>query len=224
MQSSFTPRVGVAALSSPMEVGAGRAPQVFVDLSRLLTQSGCDVIELGSIVTADAALAAGRKLAEAHVDAVVLAPASWFEDYLVLDVIEECNRPVLFWPQPGMETGALCGTQQATCYLKQLNQPALAVFGPLEAGRNLDRGMAFLRAAALFRRLRRMRLGLTGQRVRGMSEVAVNEFALKKTVGPRVVPVDMVGLIASARAAGQAEKAENMEPGQVIGRDCPGSR
>jgi len=67
------------------------------------------VIELGSIVTADAALAAGRKLAESHVDAVALAPASWFEDYLVLDLIEECNRPVLFWPQPGMETGALCG-------------------------------------------------------------------------------------------------------------------
>ena len=200
------PRVGVAALSSPMEVGAGQATKAADDLSRLLTQSGCDVVALGSIDTPDGASTAGRKLAEAHGAAVALAPASWFEDYLVLDLLEECAIPILFWPLPGMETGALCGTQQVTACLKPLGSPALTVFGPIEKGADLERALTFLRAAALFQRLRRARIGLAGQRVRGMSEAAVNELALKKTMGPRIVPVDMVGLLNNARAALQAEK------------------
>ncbi|MCX6992083.1 MAG: hypothetical protein NT011_02955 [Kiritimatiellaeota bacterium] len=206
MQSSLSPRIGVATLSSPMEVGADRALKAAEDLAGLLQQAGCDVVTLGSINTPDAAAAAGRKLTEAHVAAVVLAAASWFEDYLVFDLIEESDVPVLFWPLPGMETGALCGTQQVTACLKQLEKPGMTVFGPIKKGANLERAMNFLRAAALFRRLRRARIGLAGQRVRGMSEVAVNEFALKKTIGPRVVPVDMVGLLNNARATDQAEK------------------
>ncbi len=196
-------------MASPMEVGAGRAPQAADELARLLTQNGCAVVALGVIDTPDAAAGAGRKLAEAHVDAVALATASWFEDYLVLDLLEECGVPVLFWPLPGMETGALCGVQQANACLKQLGRPAQSVFGPIEKGASLEHGLIFFRAAALFRRLRRARIGLAGQRVRGMTETAVNEFALKRTVGPRVVPVDMVGLIAQAHAA-QAEAKQKI--------------
>jgi L-fucose isomerase-like protein len=200
IMKKLMPHIGVAALSSPMEVGAGRAARAASDLVRILKQNGCEVVTLGSIDTPDAAAAAGRKLAEVHVDAVALTPASWFEDYLVLDLLEECDVPVLLWPLPGMETGALCGAQQATTCLKQLAKPGATVFGPVEDGAALDRALVFLKAAALFRRMRRARIGLAGQRVRGMMEVAVNEFAMKRTVGPRVVPVDMVGLIASARA------------------------
>lgn len=206
--SALIPKIGVAALSSPMEVGADRAPGAAANLTMLLAQSGCETVDLGAIATPDAATAAGRRLAEAHVDAVAVAPVTWFEDYLVLDLLEECNVPILFWPLPGMETGALCGTQQATSYLKQLARPAMTVFGPVEAGENLDCGMSFLRAAALYGRLRRARIGQAGQRVPGMTEVAANEFALKKMIGPRVVPVDMAGLIANARNADAAGKKE----------------
>jgi L-fucose isomerase-like protein len=99
----------------------------------------------------------------------------------------------------GMETGALCGAQQLTCYLRQLARPFEAVFGAIEPGAALDRARAFLRAAALRARLRRARIGLAGQRVRGMTEVAVNEIALKAVIGPRVAPVDMTGLLARSR-------------------------
>lgn len=201
------PSLGVAALASPMEVGAGRAAQAAEELGRLLAQGGCRVVGLGVIDAPDAAAAAGRKLAEAHVDAVALAAASWFEDYLALDLLEECPVPVLFWSLPGMETGALCGVQQATACLKQLERPFQAVFDPMAKGAGLDRGLVFLRAAALARRLRRARIGLAGQRVPGMSESAASEWALKKAVGPRVVPVDMVKLLEASRAEGDPEAA-----------------
>lgn len=200
-------KVAVAALASPLEVGAERAPQAAADLAARLRGAGCEVVPLGAITTADAAAAAGQSLAAAGVDAIALAPASWFEDYLVLDLLEECPLPLGLWPLPGMETGALCGTQQLTCYLKQLGTPFEAVFGALEAGPDLERVLAFLRAAALHRRLRRARLGLAGQRVRGMTEVAVNEIGLKKAIGPRVVPIDLVGLLTRAQSADPDEAA-----------------
>jgi len=196
---AMVPRVGVASLSSPLEVGAERAPETANALSLLLAEAGCDVVELGPIDNSDAAVLAGQRLAGARVDAVALAPVSWFEDYLALDVLEECCVPTLFWSLPGIQTGSLCGTQQVTCYLKQLGVPYECVFGLIEPGGEiLSRAMAFLRAAALKSRLRRARVGLGGHRVAGMTEVAVNEIALKKAIGPRIVPLDLPQLLARA--------------------------
>ena len=202
---TLTPRIGVGAVASPMEVGADRAPQAAEDLANLLEQRGCEVVRLGNLGTPGAAVSGGLRASEAHVDAIALAAVSWYEDYLVLDLLEECDAPILFWSLPGMETGALCGTQQITCYLKQLEKPFAAVFGPLEPGAELLRAQRFLRAAALRKALRRARIGLAGLRTRGMTEVAASEFTLKKVLGPRMVPVDMTALLQRAQQAAQAD-------------------
>jgi L-fucose isomerase-like protein len=197
--TSLVPSVAVGSLCSPLEVGASRAPGAARDLARLLRDAGCEVVELGPVDTPDRSVAAGRLIAEKHIGAVALAAASWFEDYLVLDLLEENEVPVLLWPLPGMETGALCGTQQLTAYLKGLEKGFRCVFGPLEAGENLDRALAYLRAAALKRELRRSRIGFGGYRVSGMTEVSASEISLKKALGPRVIPLDMPGLLARAK-------------------------
>jgi L-fucose isomerase-like protein len=127
-----------------------------------------------------------------------MAATSWFEDFLVLDLLEECSVPVLLWALPGMETGALCGCQQLTACLKQLGAPYHGVYGPLERGEPCDRAWSFLRAAALRAKLRRARIGMIGHRVPGMSETAADEFALKKAIGPRLAPLDLARLLARA--------------------------
>jgi L-fucose isomerase-like protein len=199
MLASLVPRVGVGSVASPLEVGANRAPQAARDLAALLTNCGCEVVELGPVDSPARATAAGRLLAEQHVHAVAFAAASWFEDYLVLDLLEECSLPVLLWALPGMETGALCGCQQLTAFLEQLGAPYRAVYGPLEPGAGRDRAWEYLRAAALRARLRRARVGLLGHRVPGMTETAASEFALKKALGPRLTPLDLSQLLARAK-------------------------
>jgi L-fucose isomerase-like protein len=197
-QRPLAPRVAVGSVCSPLEVGADRAPQAARDLSRVLGEAGCEVVDLGSVGTPDQAAAAGRLVAEGHLHAVALAAASWFEDYLVLDLLEECGVPVLLWALPGMETGALCGTQQLTAYLKQLGAHYRCVYGPADDPRARDQAVAFVRAAALKHRLRRARVGFGGYRVTGMTEVSANEIGMKKAIGPRIVPLDMPLLLARA--------------------------
>lgn len=195
---TLTPLVGVGSLSSPLEVGADRAPGAARDLGNLLGDAGCQIVDLGSLDNPEAAAAAGRKLAESHVHAVALATASWYEDYLVLDLLEECNVPVLLWALPGMETGALCGNQQMAAYLKQLGAAYCGVYGPIASPQRQRQARVFLEAAALKYRLRRARVGMGGHRVAGMTDAAVNELALKKAIGPRIVPLDLPQLLARA--------------------------
>ncbi|HIJ72693.1 MAG TPA: hypothetical protein HPP83_01210 [Candidatus Hydrogenedentes bacterium] len=215
-QKHLTPCVGVGALSSPLEVGADRAPKAAQDLAALLNQRGCEVVELGAMGNPDEAIAAGRKACEMRVHAVAFAAASWFEDYLALDLLEECSAPVLLWSLPGMETGALCGVQQLTAYLRQLGVAYHCVYGPLEnqaaskSGEDtppLATALAFLRAAALKKRLRVARIGFGGHRVAGMTEVSANEMALKKAIGPRVVPLDLPQLLDRAQAVPREQAA-----------------
>jgi L-fucose isomerase-like protein len=194
----IVPRVGVISVSSPLEVGAGRAPQAAVDLGCILESQGCEAINLGLVDNPGASASAGKKLAESHVHAVAIIATSWFEDYLALDLLEECNAPVLLWALPGMETGALCGTQQLSSYLKRLNAPYRCIYGPLDNAEGQKRAMEFLRAAALKYLLRRSRIGFAGYRVQGMTETSANEFALKKTIGARIVPLDVPQLLSRA--------------------------
>jgi L-fucose isomerase-like protein len=73
------------------------------------------------------------------------------------------------------------------------------VFGELNNGDCLHEAMTFLRAAALHKRLRVARVGLLGHRVHGMTHTAPNEASLKRNIGPRVLPLDLAGLLARAR-------------------------
>ena len=98
---SIVPRVGVCSISSPLEIGADRAPQAADDLAFRLTETGCAVIAGGVVGTPDESVAAGRRFNEEQVDAIAVAPASWCEDYLVTDLLEECSAPITFWPLPG---------------------------------------------------------------------------------------------------------------------------
>lgn len=191
-------RVGVFALSSPLEVGAGEAPALAAELSGHLQAAGHAVVPAGSVDSPDKASAAGRLFTEQHVDALVAVTASWFEDYLALDLIEECPAPLFIWSTPGMETGALCGSHQLTCYLKQLAHPYDCAFGDLADDACLSRARDFLAAAALKSRLRRARIGLAGSRVGGMTHTSPHEFALKRSIGPRVVPLDLPLLLQRA--------------------------
>ncbi len=216
LRRPLQPKVGVCGLCSPLEVGADQAPVDAAALARLLQEAGCEVVPLGVVDTPERATAAGRLCAEQHVDAIAAVAASWFEDYLVLDLSEEWSVPLLLWSTVGMETGALCGMQQLTCYLRQLARPFVPVFGELVDAACAARALTAVRAAALRTRLRRARIGLAGHRVAGMTHTAPNEFMLKRAVGPRVVPLDLPLLLQRAEAV--APEARQELWAQVVSR------
>ncbi|HPS52162.1 MAG TPA: hypothetical protein PLK08_01300 [Phycisphaerae bacterium] len=183
IKNKLIPSIAVGALSSRLEVGTDRASHAAGQAAEILAELGMTVENLGSIDTPQKAVSARISVSQKRVDAIVLVAVSWFEDYLVLDLLEECSRPLLLWSLPGMETGALCGVQQLTAYLKHLEVPYGCIYSQLESVESQQKAKDFLLGTALKSRLRRTKIGLDGYHVRGMTEVSVNEFALKKQLG-----------------------------------------
>lgn len=184
-------RLGVTVVASPLEVGAGQASGILQGAQEVFGRPGTELCVYGNPVTdVHEAVRAGRFLYEHRVHALCVIASSWFEDYLVLDMLEECDVPVVLWARPGMETGALCGTQQLGFMLRQLSRPYAMVYDALDSPSGLGMLFAFASAAALKCRLRRARIGYLGHRVEGMTETTGHELALKRIFGPRMVGID----------------------------------
>ena len=134
-----------SAVASPLEVGAGDAPALVERLHTALAASGVAAEFIVAPPTLDpaSAVANGRLFYDARVDVICVIAASWFEDYLVLDLLEECDVPVILWARPGMETGALCGVQQLGFMLKQLDKPTCFLFAEPEEPDQADRALDF---------------------------------------------------------------------------------
>ena len=224
--------LGLAVVASPLEVGAGEAPALLERLQEAFVRTSfAGRMEFSMVwepVTSPAAaVEAGRRFHDWRVDALCVVAASWFEDYLVLDLLEECDVPVVVWARPGMETGSLCGVQQLCFMLKQLAHPYCFLFDQVDAAGALDRAWEFAAAAALRHRLRRARIGYLGHRVEGMTETTAHELALKKALGPRVVGIDSQAFleraarVPTASVAGQWEQLKG-QVGRVASTDAAG--
>ena len=186
-----TIRLGLAAVASPLEVGADRASTLLKAVQDALHETRLEIHSYPAPVThAREAVQAGAFFYDRRVHAVCAIAASWFEDYLGLDMLEECDVPILLWAVPGMETGALCGTQQLGFMLRQLSRPYRMLYAEPDSAEARGKALSFAAAAALRYRLRRTRIGYIGHRVEGMTETTAHELALKKTLGPRVVGID----------------------------------
>lgn len=187
-------KLGLTVVASPLEVGAGDADELLSLESRTLQEFGRPGLEIlptaDPVIDASSAVQAGRYFYEQRVDAICALAASWFEDYLVLDMLEECPVPFIGWSRPGMETGSLCGMQQLGFILRQLGRSYTLLFDDVHSTTASNRIWDMTRAAALRSALRRARIGLLGHRVEGMTDTTAPELLLKRIFGPRIIGLD----------------------------------
>ena len=219
-------RLGLVVVASELEVGADQAPAILEELRAILSNPEFRRLNLCPyqipVASARDAIRAGRQFYDERIHAICVVAVSWFEDYLVLDMLEECDVPIILWGMPGMETGSLCGTQQIGFMLKQLSKPYKILYGELNSELALRRLLEYTSAAAVRYYLRRTRIGYLGHRVEGMTEITGHELALKEIFGPRVVGIDsQVFLEGTAQVESEAvqEQWEKLK-GQVGGVKC----
>ncbi len=185
-------RLGLAVVASPLEVGADKAPILLNELQSSLSKHKSLEIHTYQkpVNSPQNAIEAGRLFYDKRIHAICVISASWFEDYLVLDMLEECDVSVIVLGLPGMETGSLCGTQQLGYMLKQLSKPYKLIYDNLSSESALSQITKFASVSMVKYSLRRSRIGYLGHRVEGMTETTVHEIALKKIFGSRVVGID----------------------------------
>ncbi len=184
-------RLGIASVASPLEVGADQVEIILKQLQSEISSRYNDInIYPYTVMKTTDAINVGQIFYNEQVQLICIIAASWFEDYLVLDILEECDKPVILWGIPGMETGSLCGTQQLSFILKQLGKPYKVLYDEIDSKDAISILMRYASICKLKSYLRRTKIGYLGYRVEGMTETTGHEIALKRMFGSRVVNID----------------------------------
>jgi L-fucose isomerase-like protein len=185
------PCVGLVVVAHPNEVG-------FAEAQRLLELAPAAVGDAFALpvfpeIVADVTRAetAGEFFERQHIDGLIVLVGTWSDDSPAVRLAERLRVPVLTWARRGVHTGSLCGAQQLGMVLAELGHRHTFWFGEIDEPATREALTDFAFACGLRASLRRLRVGQLGHRTTGMTEIAVDEFELRRLLGPEVVPLSM---------------------------------
>ncbi len=124
-------------------------------------------------------------------DLVCIAAGVWTPDTTVIRLIENIGMPVaVFTTTLSPYTIGLNGAQIVAASLKELDIEFRFIFGKLSNPKTAEKIYDFALAAAIVKKLKGLRIGVVGGRPAIMTNLAIDEFGLKKVFGATVVPID----------------------------------
>ncbi len=223
------PIIALVGLSGKFEIGFDQTPILMQEAAAHLPSFGVDLIDTRCVLYSDDAVKqAAERLKEGGFDALCVCVATWSEDHYLLDLLEFLHVPVILWAFPAVHTGSLCGTHQICSVLKELDKPYFFVYGRVDDQKAAERVAIAARAASLYRHMKQARIGTIGGRVKGMTEIAYDEFEIKQRVGPRIINLDESELSAACDAVTTEAAAfvwQNAKScaGQVLSSDSQGA-
>jgi L-arabinose isomerase len=181
------PKVGLVVTYAPLEVGWDQAPQLIARAAEALRRLPIDLAPFEKpVFDISTALEAAERLRNAGIESVVWLAATWSFDSLALEFVRRCPVPLIAWGTPGMETGALCGSQQVVEVLTELRRPRAFVHGTVDDASAHAAILAFACGATARQRLAGARFGMLGHRTVGMTEVTFHEYDFIEQFGALV--------------------------------------
>ncbi|MBL7199489.1 MAG: hypothetical protein ISS56_05025 [Anaerolineae bacterium] len=202
------PKVGLLLLTAEWFSQIGASQGVFQGLSHLLDVDAAnieqalgvylEVVNPGVLATRAQVSEAIERFEREGIDALVACQITWGEDRLILDAVEKLPQtPLLLWcyapfrrlPVPMtmrdlFRASGPVGAVQASGPLKRLGKAFGFAFGSYEDKEAIHRIVAYAKAAQTVRELRRATIGVLPYRCDQMTGTYVDEFRLRKEVGP----------------------------------------
>jgi len=204
----MTPRIGLIGMAGPLEVGFSETPVILQRMKNQLEKIASVITNLDILYDLQTVRNAAQFFDHYNFDLLCVGVGTWSEDHHLLDFLEYCDRPVVLWALPAVETGSLCGVQQICCVLKELEKPYFYVYGEPESVDVHQKIREIAMAVTLSNRLRFTRIGVIGGRVKGMTEIAFDELEIKARTGVRIVNLDEDELTDSVQHADRYQAAE----------------
>ncbi len=155
--------------------------------------------------------AAGRDLAAASLDLLLILHATFADSTLAVKLAERVDAPILLWAVPEARTGgrlrlnSLCGINLAGHALRLRRRPYAYVY----AGPDDPTAMAQVKPVAEAGRVRRLlheaRLGVVGEHPLGFDSCHLDTTLLESRFGLRVIRLQLPDLFVRARAVSTAQ-------------------
>jgi len=134
---------------------------------------------------------ANKIIKEKNPDLLFITAAVWTPDTTVIRLIEGIEAPIiLFTTTLTPYTLGLNGAQLVASTLKELVKDFIFIFGDINDASVFKKIYDFAMAAALAEKVKNLKIGVIGGRLSIMTNLAVDEYGLKKVIGSTVVPID----------------------------------
>lgn len=183
--------IGLVSIAGEYEVGFNETPALLKSAEKQLASCGFNVITANEVIYNDKTVEIAKKHFKTYdIDVLCVCVGTWSEDHNLLDLMEDLDVPVILWAFPAVDTGSLCGVQQICCVLKELNRQYFYVYGVADDKKVIKEIGEISRAVALINKLRYTKIGSVGGRIKGMTEIAFDEFELKEKTGVRIINID----------------------------------
>ena len=186
-------KVNIAAvgLGHPFEVGFDQADALLNTTADTLKAQGIDCANVNVVMhDLETVKLAAEKLKSIDADVLLICIATWSEDHHLLDLLSYVDKPIILRAYPAVDTGSLCCAHQIGAVFTDIGKGYEFVYGDADNVACAVKTKDIATAYALKTCMGRVRIGAIGGRVKGMTEIAYDEFSIKQKLGSRVVNID----------------------------------
>ena len=186
-------KVNIAAvgLGHPFEVGFNESEALLNTTCDTLRAQGIDCTNVEVVMhDLDTVKEAAARLRTLDIDVLLICIATWSEDHHLLDLLSYIDKPVILRAFPARDTGSLCCAHQIGAVFTDIGKGYEFVYGDADNVSCATKVKDIATAYALKTCMSRVRMGAIGGRVKGMTEIAYDEFSIKQKLGARIVNID----------------------------------
>ena len=184
-------KIATVGLACPFEVGYDLADELLTATSEKLTAAGVSCLNTGVVMhDLDTVKRAASALEGSDVDVLLICIATWSEDHHLLDLLSYVDKPIILRAYPARDTGSLCCAHQIGAVFTDIGKGYDFVYGEPNSSSCAAKTKSIAASYALVNTMSKVRLGTVGGRVKGMTEIAYDEFSIKQKLGARVVNID----------------------------------
>lgn len=197
-------KIGLVAVGHPDYNAAGDIDLLQGEVQKALLDRGVLFYDAGIAYSIAGAREAGKALAGANVDGVVMLLASWMECSVTMALYREIEHLPLcmwgfpMWTEQGQEksTGSYVSYTMFKGVLDRLGRSYKGVLGaPEEAA---DEVVRFSKVANAYQRLKRCSVGLVGYTAMSIYTGTFDHVLMRAIVGPEIQHIDSYSLIRRA--------------------------
>lgn len=213
--------IAAVGLAHPFEVGFNEAEGLLNQTVEALTKIGTDCYNTGIIMhDLETVQSAAKALNNTDADLLLICIATWSEDHHLLDLLSYIDKPVILRAFPAFDTGSLCCAHQIGAVFTDIGKSYEFVYGDASDEKCAQKTKQIAMAYSLANCMSKVRIGAIGGRVKGMTEIAYDEFSIKQKLGARIVNLDEKEMTEKVASMSDAEAQELLEAKKALLKPC----
>ena len=213
--------IAAVGLGCPFEIGFDEADSLLNTTAATLTAQGINCANVGVVMhDLETVKEAAKRLRDIDMDVLLICIATWSEDHHLLDLLSYIDKPVILRAFPARDTGSLCCAHQIGAVFTDIGKGYEFVYGDADNVECALKTKDIATAYALANCMGKVRMGAIGGRVKGMTEIAYDEFSIKQKLGARIVNLDEKEMTEKVAAITDEEAEKLLEEKKDMLKGC----